>query len=76
MDIGTKFFDNRADGGEFEITHVTGNQLTILVTRRPKEGVLTVANPALKLSHNEFVMSKKSYRDHAAVKNILIEEWS
>ncbi len=76
MEIGTKFFDNRDGGGEFEITHITGNQLTILITRKPKEGVLTVANPALKLSVNEFVMSKKSYRDHSAVKNIIIEEWS
>ena len=76
MNKGTKFFDNRADGGEFEITHVTGNQLTILVTRRPKEGVLSVANPSMRLCENEFVMSKKSYTDHVAVKNILVEEWS
>ena len=76
MEIGTKFFDSRDGGGEFEITHITGNQLTILITRKPDEGVLTVANPALKLSHNEFVMSKKSYTDHVAVKNILVEEWS
>ena len=76
MEIGTRFFDNRTGGGEFQITHITGEQFTILVTRKPKEGVLTVANPKLKLSEDEFVMSKNAFLNHLAGKNIIVEEWS
>lgn len=74
--IGTKFFDNREGGGEFEITHITGQAFTVLVTRKPKEGVLTVAQPKMRLSENEFVMTMRAFVNHIVEGNILVEEWS
>ena len=74
--VGTKFFDNRAGGGEFEITHITGGVFTVLVTRKPEEGVLSVATPKMRLSENEFVMTMRSFVTHVAEGNILVEEWS
>lgn len=74
--IGTKFFDNREGGGEFEITHITGQAFTVLVTRKPEEGVLTVAQPKMRLSENEFVMTMRAFVNHIVEGNILVEEWS
>lgn len=73
MDIikrGIKFFDTREGGGEFEITHVTGNKLTVLITKKPEEGVLSVANPKWKLSPNEFVMTDAKFIEHQLLGNI------
>jgi len=74
--IGTKFFDNREGGGKFEITHITGGAFTVLVTQKPEEGVLTVAQPKMKLSENEFVMTMRSFANHVAEENIIVEGWS
>jgi len=68
--VGIKFFDTREGGGKFEITHITGNKLTVLITKKPEEGVLSVANPKWKLSENEFVMTDERFLRHQVLGNI------
>ena len=60
-------------GGEFELTHKTGNKFTVKIIKRPDEGKLTVANPRWKLSNNEFVMSKKRFEENLKLGNISLQ---
>lgn len=65
---GTTFIDN--SGGEFEITHVTDAKYTVLITKKPREGAMTVAHPDMKLSDNEFVMTRKRFVENISLGNI------
>jgi hypothetical protein len=62
---------NDISGGEFQLTHKTGKLYTVKVIKFALEGKLTIANPKMRLSENEFVMSEKRF-ENLLLKNIII----
>ena len=68
---GTQFTD--VAGGLYELIHKTRISYTVKIVEPPKEGNKAIANPKLRLSETEFMMTESTFDNHVNVGNIIIK---